>query len=517
MRRFVKALLLTCLVLSSFTPFAQAHDITESQIVDICNTVEIKLCHDNKLFIDYWLHFGDIPAYNCRKSMDKNQDGEISVEEEKTYLSDFDKNLLYNFWVTVDEYMYTYPFVERGGFRKVSSSLNFLDSRKVTPIPLKVNFEYELSLKETLGKQHLLNFYIYNILSKGIRVKILVAQAEEVMVTFHEGDKMSLDFLREIGSLVGPGDYRFVRFVYKITSAGSMQTPNIIQPGTISPTGVVINQTKDKLLDYLKREELPLGIILVALVFAFLWGAGHALQPGHGKTLVAAYLVGSKGTIWSAVLLGVIVTISHVTSVLIIGVFALVASQYVQMSVLNMWLGIASGLIIIIIGCWMFIRRLNPAYFPHHGHTHGLPGTHTHDTHHDHNHTHDHSHPHDQDHNHPHPKTSNGVSIKELLGLGISGGIVPCPTAIVVLMMAIAIKRITWGLVLILSFSIGLAAVLIVIGILMVTASSFLNRFSGAGKLFRILSIGSSLLIIVIGFIITVKTMIDAGIISINI
>src|SRR4029077_15038284 len=98
------------------------------------------------------------------------------------------------------------------------------------------------------------------------------------------------------------------------------------------------------------------GLLTVLILFAW-FGAIHALQPGHGKTLVAAYLVGSRGTAWHAVLLGVIVTLAHTAGVYALGAVTLYASRYVLPEKLYPWLGAISGLIIVVLGVWLFLRR----------------------------------------------------------------------------------------------------------------------------------------------------------------
>jgi nickel/cobalt exporter len=201
-------------------------------------------------------------------------------------------------------------------------------------------------------------------------------------------------------------------------------------------------------------------------------GAFHALEPGHGKTVVAAYLVGSRGTACYALMLGLIVTVTHTAGVYILGAATLLASRYVVPEHLSPWLGVTSGLIIAGLGCRLFLRRYaraNQAY-PH-AHAHSHSQAHSHANHptqgfeEEHNHAHGyHSHPSQL---HPHHMPSM-VSLRELLALDITGGIIPCPAVLVVLLSALSLNRVGFGLLLIVAFSFGLAAVLIAIGILLV-------------------------------------------------
>ena len=195
------------------------------------------------------------------------------------------------------------------------------------------------------------------------------------------------------------------------------------------------------LTDYVKKDLSP-QLILVALGVAFFLGAVHALSPGHGKAMVAAYLVGSRGTVKDAVVLGGIVTFTHVISVIILGVVALALQGYFVQEKLHGWIGFVSGVLIFIIGYWMLARRaLESSHRRHHTH-------------------HDHSHSHDHDHGHSHaPAPEGDVTLGSLFTLGIAGGMVPCPSALVVLLVSISVHKILFGLLLIISFSLGLAAI----------------------------------------------------------
>src|SRR5262249_6090059 len=148
----------------------------------------------------------------------------------------------------------------------------------------------------------------------------------------------------------------------------------------------MVSRTKDGFADLISKKDLPPSVMLVSLLIAFLLGAGHALTPGHGKTIVAAYLVGSRGTAKQAAFLGATVTFTHTIGVFAMGGIALFASQYILPEKLFPWLGVASGLMVVLIGGSLLRKRLD---FALHGiieHDHGHGG--------DHDATHDHDHPH---------------------------------------------------------------------------------------------------------------------------
>ncbi len=270
---------------------------------------------------------------------------------------------------------------------------------------------------------------------------------------------------------------------------------------------------RSALAELVTLNELGLGVVVFALAAAAALGAFHALEPGHGKTVVAAYLVGSRGTVRHAVLLGLTVTASHTAGVYLLGGIALYASRYVVPERLYPWLGVFSGLVIAALGFSLVLRRYAAAGGAHaHGHGHGHHADHHHDHAAD---GHDHHHHHHHDHAHHHG--DGPVSLPALVALGVTGGIVPCPAAVVVLLSALSLNRVGFGLLLIVAFSVGLAAVLITIGVLMVYARRVMARFSADGSLVgRWLPLASSAVITVVGVVITVQSLVAAGILHIK-
>jgi nickel/cobalt transporter (NicO) family protein len=222
----------------------------------------------------------------------------------------------------------------------------------------------------------------------------------------------------------------------------------------------------NSLLSMLKTRELTPGVLWIAFMSAIFLGALHALSPGHGKALVAAYLVGTRGTIKDAIWLGLIVTITHISSVVILGIVGLILAEYIVPEYYTPFISLFSGAIIVGIGIWLFVRRLIS-----HGHHH----------------------------HHHHAEQTEPPSRKQLLLMGISGGIVPCPSATVVMLTALAIGRVALGLGLIAFFSIGLAVVLTVIGILTVRASSLIKRVPKSDVLMRWLPLVSAAIVTILG------------------
>ena len=238
---------------------------------------------------------------------------------------------------------------------------------------------------------------------------------------------------------------------------------------------------------------------LVLLVSSFWLGAVHAATPGHGKTIAAAYIVGARGRPVDALVLGIFVTLSHTSGIVLVAVLASLGSAWLIPHRVEAYLALLTGVLVIAIGVWMLISQRaalrsaggsSPDPEPAaHVHSHG-EGGHAHHHPHDHGggHPDDHSHPHgEHDHVHAHAEApelgyhshgwgrrhahrldvvaGNRPSLPVLLGLGIAGGLLPDPGALAILLAAIASGRVILGLFTVVVFSIGFASVLVVVGI----------------------------------------------------
>ncbi|HSM82031.1 MAG TPA: sulfite exporter TauE/SafE family protein [Nodosilinea sp.] len=238
----------------------------------------------------------------------------------------------------------------------------------------------------------------------------------------------------------------------------------------------------------------------VTLLGAFFWGAAHSLSPGHGKTLVGAYLVGERATSRHALFLALMTTVTHTLGVFALGLITLAAARYVLPEQIYPWLGLVSGGMIVCIGANLFTQRRRsshprvPTHSPgesSHAHTHSTHAfgelaharAHGHSAHtpHEHHHVHGHhghtpAHAHHHHHGRPShshlPMTPDGTAVtwRSLLMLGLSAGLVPCPAALVLLLGAIAFGNPISGLLLVVAFSLGLATVLAGLGLLLVSA-----------------------------------------------
>jgi nickel/cobalt transporter (NicO) family protein len=212
------------------------------------------------------------------------------------------------------------------------------------------------------------------------------------------------------------------------------------------------------------------GVLALLLLAAFGWGALHALAPGHGKAMVAAYLVGTRGTARHAVVLGATVTVTHTIGVFALGVVTLALSQYLLPEDLYPWLTLVSGLLVVAIGAGVLRSRLRRVRHAHHHHHH-----------------------------------EHELSWRGLLGMGAAAGLIPCPSALVVLLAAISQHEVALGLLLICAFSLGLAATLTALGLTVVYARKLIPPRLAAGRLAAVAPAASALLIVGVGFVLTAK------------
>jgi ABC-type nickel/cobalt efflux system permease component RcnA len=209
------------------------------------------------------------------------------------------------------------------------------------------------------------------------------------------------------------------------------------------------------------------GVLVLMLLAALGWGALHALSPGHGKAMVAAYLVGTRGTARHAFALGATVTVTHTIGVFALGVVTLALSQYLLPEDLYPWLTLLSGLLVVAIGLGVLRSRARRA----HTHSHGPPE----------------------------------LGWKGLVGMGAAAGVIPCPSALVVLLAAISQHEVALGLLLITAFSLGLAATLTGLGLVVVSARNWIPSRLAAGRLAAVLPAASAVLIVGVGCVLTAR------------
>jgi nickel/cobalt transporter (NicO) family protein len=277
---------------------------------------------------------------------------------------------------------------------------------------------------------------------------------------------------------------------------------------------------------------------LFYILSSFWAGAVHAATPGHGKTIAAAYIVGARGRPVDALILGVFVTLSHTTGIVLVGVLASLGSAWLVPQRIEAYLALAMGVLVVGLGLWMlWMQReqlalamgepADPAPAAHaisggavysaaagdatHGHAHPHND---HDHHHGHDHTHDHAHGEDlgwHSHGwgtyHSHRLdlvTDNRPKLAVLLVLGIAGGILPDPAALAILLAALSSGRVMLGLATVVVFSLGFAATLVVVGIIAARVGQKILEWLSSIWVVRV-QIATTLLILGMGVVLTTK------------
>jgi len=228
------------------------------------------------------------------------------------------------------------------------------------------------------------------------------------------------------------------------------------------------------------RDRLGFWVIVASLGAALFWGMAHALSPGHGKAIVTAYLVGQRGTPRHAALLGLVVTATHTVGVFALGAVTLLLSRFIVPDQLYPWLNLVSGVLVVLIGASVLCARLRHRRAHARGH------------HHDHHHDHD-------------------LSRRSIVAVGVSGGLLPCPSALVVLLAAISLHRVAFGMLLVVAFSVGLALTITGIGLAVVLARGALRRLSFDGRVVSLLPTASALVIVAVGLGMTLHALPKVG------
>jgi len=399
-----------------------------------------------QITLRYVLDMAEIPAFQERQEIDANGDGDLSAAEQDAYARAKAGDLAENGRVSIGG--------EALPLRVAASDLSFppgvggLDT-------LRFVIDYTATLPEGWQREvQQVEYRDDNYDGRAGWREVVVRSLDGVRIT--QSTAPAQDVTNELraypsSGLSNPLDVTAASFSFA-PGAGTTIPATSASTATSGPA----ERANNGFTTLITNEELSVPFILGAMVIAFAFGALHALGPGHGKTIVGAYLVGERGTARHALLLGLLVTATHTSAVFALAFITLYASQFIVPERLYPWLSLLSGLLVVLLGSVLLISRARGfvrrraeqrehghAHEPEHGHSHELPPS---------------------------------VSWKSLAALGISGGILPCPSALVVLLGAISLHRVGLGLLLVLAFSVGLATVLVAIGLGLVWAGRLLSR-----------------------------------------
>ena len=500
MKRWIFPTLIALLLVLARTPaHAEAHPLGNFT-VNQYSRLEVGR---DAVHVRYIVDMAEIPTFQERQAMDGNGDGQVSDAESAAYLAKQAPTLIAGLQLAVNN--------TPAALRVESQHLSFPAGQGGL---LTLRMEFDLSAATAGATQPIaINYSDGNFTERIGWREIVVQQGDGVALS--DATVPAQDQSNELHNypqdmLTSPLNVREAHASATIGAAtSSASTTNTTAANSAS------SLVPDQFANLIASKELTPAAIALALLLALLLGAGHALTPGHGKTIVAAYLVGARGTAKHAIFLGITTTITHTAGVFAIGFVTLWISNYILPEQLYPWLEFISGLLVVGIGLVLFRGRLagllrRPTTDDNiHGHSH--------DHGHDHTHSHDHNHDHGPNgHSHLPPGTDGGpVTWRGLLALGISGGILPCPSALVVLLSAIALHRVAFGMLLIVVFSIGLAGVLTGIGLLLVYARRLFERFPTDGRLLRALPVASAAFVTVAGVVIAGGALVQAGVLRI--
>jgi ABC-type nickel/cobalt efflux system permease component RcnA len=484
--------------------------------------------HQSQVRVTYVVDRAEIPAFQERAHIDSNSDGALSQAEQQAYLAaEVDRNLpKLNLMIGgkpaalhIENRHIEFPAGQGGlNTQRITTKLiaNLPTAQPSQPLSLQYT---DQNFASRLGWQ-----------------EIVVVAGEGIVLS---GDNVpTQDISNELrnypqGLLQSPLQRSSVSFGFVVntkttTDASNQTTASNRSPVSPHSAARRPSSTADRFAALINFQELTLGTALIALAGAFIWGAAHALSPGHGKTIVAAYLVGQRATAKHAIFLGATTTLTHTAGVFSLGLITLFFSQFILPEQLYPWLEVVSGALVVVLGVTLLRGRiaglLKVFQVSRVSTVDKVSNAHSHD---DHSHI-DPTQPHDHGdgfvHSHAMPQST---SWRSLLALGVSGGLLPCPSALVVMLSAIALQRVGFGLLLTFVFSLGLAGVLIAIGLALVYGTRFtgqlMRRLSASRWAFaqpllrhtpRLVPVFSAAVITLAGLAITWRALLAAGVVG---
>lgn len=508
---------------------------------------------EDSLSVRYTVVFGQLPALRELHAADANGDGVTTQEERDAHVGRLAPSFADDLKVSVDgtpvplkavRWRTSLP-TEQGGFS----------------LRLDVDFSAALPPASASG-EHSLRFVNQNYAGRFGWQEIVVegAPSLKVYATNAYSSSLTADLTEALAAMPasGPLNERSVSlsFIRGVPPPGAVllqarpgAAPSTSQSPSRTPDSTQISWLQNEtrwLINLISTRDVAPPIALFALLAAILLGALHAFSPGHGKTVVGAYLIGSRATWRHAAFLGITVTITHTLGVFALGFATLFASRFIVPERLFPVLSLVSGLLVLGMGLALLVQHWRAAreglkrlsshqrarhpvakattFRPHqeaapagasgprfvlayagagHHHPHVHPHPHEHRHEHGVGHTHDgsvmHSHG-GRMHSHLPPGTNGeAVTWRRLLALGIAGGLVPCPSAMVLLLAAVALNKTAYGLLLVLAFSVGLAMTLTGVGLAFLYARNRLPRLAAGTRWPHLLPVLSAALITVVG------------------
>ena len=442
--------------------------------------------------VRYVLDFAEVPSVQERLAADSDGDGSVSAAEWDAYKQRKAAEVVRNLELSSDgqptqlevsDVAVSQP-LGQGDIPLVRIEMWFRSSSSIAP-----NIEHHATLHDRTDAARI-----------GWREMVVHAGRG---ATITDSDAPAQDVTDELRSypddmLQDPLDRRDANWSFSVDgSTGGVTVPT---------SATAVTRPSDPFAALVTATDLNPAVIVLALLGAAALGGIHAASPGHGKTVMAAYLVGTRGTILHAATLAMSVTIAHTLGVLVLGVLTVLASNLIFPDRLYPWLTLTSGAVVLIVGGRFLILALRRG--PQRG------PTHTH-------HSPDHAEGGDHDHVHDdalHAGAAVSPSWRGLFALGLAGGIVPSGSALVVLLSSVALGRLGFGLTLIVAFGFGMAVVLVTTGVLLVHAGRLMLRLfprtQRTGRLSALVPLLSAVVMTLLGVAATLEGLSQTGLIG---
>jgi len=448
------------------------------------------------LAVRYVLDFAEVPSVQERLGADSDADGTVSAAEWDAYKQRKAAEILRNLELSIDSRPAQLEVSDiavsqppgQGDIPLVRVEMWFRSSSSIAP-----NVEHRATLHDRTDAARI-----------GWREMVVHAGRG---ATITDSDAPSQDLTDELRSypddmLQNPLDRRDANWSFSLDGSAG--------PVTLPTSATAVTRPSDPFAALVTATDLNPAVIVLALLGAAALGGIHAASPGHGKTMMAAYLVGTRGTILHAATLAMSVTVAHTLGVLVLGVLTVLASNLIFPDRLYPWLTLTSGAVVLIVGGRFLILALRRG--PAHSHP-----SHAHD----HDHDHDHADSGEPDHVHGDARHTHAAvppSWRGLFALGLAGGIVPSGSALVVLLSSVALGRLGFGLTLIVAFGLGMAVVLVTTGVLLVHAGRLMLRLfprtQRTRRLAALVPLLSAVLMTLLGIATTVEGLSQTGLIG---
>jgi nickel/cobalt transporter (NicO) family protein len=397
----------------------------------------------DRLVVDYVVDMAEIPAFQARQAIDADHDGRVAGPEASRWRDRECPRLAAGLRATIDGRQV--PLAVTGSVLRFPEGIGGLDTLRLecalaTPLPAGPALAYtDTNLQGRVGWREI------TAVGDGTTLEAADVPTTSVSarLTSYPSDQ-----------LTSPLDQRTATLRLRPGGPSAPADP-VAGDGTLaSGARGGVDRATAAFTALVGERSRSAGFAVVAILLAVVLGGAHALAPGHGKTVMAAYLVGLRGTLRQAVTIGATVTVTHTAGVLVLGL-VLSTTRAVASERVYPWLGLASGLLLAAVGVGLLVRAR---------------------TGHDHPHGHGHDHTHDHDHGQHRHAAGPPLDRRGLVALGLAGGLVPSPSAVVVLLGGIAIGRAWFGVALVLAYGLGMAATLTGIGLLLARLRNRMDR-----------------------------------------